>query len=80
MSVSHHVPGATIRAVDGVSLSIGQSGCGKSTLARALIGLVRAPGQVAGGSLAVNGNGLGAMAPLDARRIRRSPSGSAAPP
>jgi peptide/nickel transport system ATP-binding protein len=42
------VPGGTIRAVDGVSVSldkgetlavVGESGCGKTTLAKAILGL-----------------------------------------
>ncbi|HWA83501.1 MAG TPA: ABC transporter ATP-binding protein [Fimbriimonadaceae bacterium] len=46
--VHFHAPGGTIRALDGVSLSVekgqivavvGESGCGKTTLARAVLGL-----------------------------------------
>ena len=78
--VSYHTPRAIIRAVDGVSLSlgrariaglIGESGCGKITLATALIGLVRHPGRVESGSIVVGGHDLGALPPREAKRILR---------
>jgi len=49
-----------VRAVDGVSFKVqrgsiiglvGESGCGKSVTARAILGLVRPPGEVVGGSI-----------------------------
>jgi peptide/nickel transport system ATP-binding protein len=57
LSVRFRVPGATVRAVTGVSITlrrgrmlalVGESGCGKSVLAAALLGLLPANAEVAG--------------------------------
>ena len=72
--VEYATPAGAVRAVDGVSLSVGrgrvlglvgESGCGKSTLATALLGLVRPPGRVAGGRVVLDGRDLGALSEAD---------------
>ncbi len=76
--------GNPVRAVDGVSLSVGagetvalvgESGCGKSVTALTLSRLVAAPGYVAGGSLTFAGRDVLAM---DARALRRLRGGDIA--
>jgi peptide/nickel transport system permease protein len=68
LSVEYRTPKGSVRAVDGVSLSIpptrtvglvGESGSGKSTLVTALLGLTRPPGRVVSGELSWNGHDLG---------------------
>jgi oligopeptide transport system ATP-binding protein len=67
----------TVRAVDGVSLSlwrgevlglVGESGCGKSTLARTIMQLV----PTTGGSVWLGGRNLTAAGPAEIRALRRS--------
>jgi len=69
-------PTATVRAVDGVSLSInpgetlglvGESGCGKSTLARALLGLV----PVTGGEIWFEGERIDELTNAERLSMRR---------
>jgi len=70
----------TIRAVDGLTLSIapgervglvGESGCGKSVTALALLGLVPSPpGRIAGGRVLLDGRDLTALPEAEMRRIR----------
>ena len=59
-----------VRAVDGVSIEIeagesvgivGESGCGKSMTAMSLMGLLKKPGKVDGGSIVFDGQELLAM-------------------
>src|SRR6187401_1923872 len=68
----------TVRAVDGVSLEIGEgevlglvgeSGCGKSTLGRGILGLLP-EGAVADGEVVYGGRNLVGMAPKELRRLR----------
>jgi oligopeptide/dipeptide ABC transporter ATP-binding protein len=70
-------PRGTVQAVNGVSFSVGrgelvgvvgESGCGKSATIRSLIGLLRPPGEVVGGSVQFLGSDLLTM---PARRRRR---------
>ena len=67
----------TVRAVDGVSLTlqrgevlglVGESGCGKSTLARTIMQLV----PTTGGSVWLGGRSLTAAGPAEIRTLRRS--------
>jgi oligopeptide/dipeptide ABC transporter ATP-binding protein len=69
-------PGPPLKAVDGVSLSIGpgetlglvgESGCGKSTLSNAVVGLVR----VTRGTVRIHGMELDGADPAALRRLRR---------
>jgi oligopeptide/dipeptide ABC transporter ATP-binding protein len=68
-----------VRAVDGVALVInpgeivglvGESGCGKSVTAMSILGLIRSPGQITGGSIHFRGQDLRTMAVAQLRRIR----------
>jgi peptide/nickel transport system ATP-binding protein len=68
-----------VHAVEGVSLNIeqgkvyglvGESGCGKSTLAYSLLGMVQAPGRVAGGAVRFRGKDLTRMSYRELRRLR----------
>jgi len=68
-----------LRAVDGVSFSlergeilglVGESGSGKSVTGFSIMGLVDAPGRIAGGSVKFDGMELVGMADGDLRRLR----------
>jgi peptide/nickel transport system ATP-binding protein len=68
-----------VRAVEGVSLSIGQgevyglvgeSGCGKSTLAYSLLGLVPPPGRIVSGAIRFRGQDLASMSYRELRQLR----------
>ena len=63
-------------AVDGVSLSlekgeilgvVGESGAGKSTIGNAVIGLLEAPGRLAGGQVLLNGERIDTLTPAQQR-------------
>ncbi len=62
-----HTDRGTVRAVDGVDLSlnsgeivglVGESGSGKSVLARSIMGLIDDPGEIADGDVRLNGESL----------------------
>ncbi len=66
-------------AVDGVSLSlekgeilgvVGESGAGKSTIGNAVIGLLEAPGRLAGGAVLLNGERIDTLSPAQKRKVR----------
>ena len=70
-----------ITPVDDVSLRVpegkivgivGESGCGKSMTARAVMGLVRAPGEVTGGSIRLCGREITALPKKERRLLRGS--------
>ncbi|MFG2710083.1 dipeptide ABC transporter ATP-binding protein [Streptomyces goshikiensis] len=72
-------PGAYVRAVDGVSFTmgpghalgiVGESGSGKSTVAAALLGLHRGTGTRLGGTVRVGGTDVGAASAAELRRLR----------
>ena len=69
----------TLRALDGVSLSIaagevlgvvGESGAGKSLTGAAIIGLLEPPGRIAGGQVLLDGHRIDALPDDAMRRIR----------
>ena len=79
LRVHFSTPRGTVRAVDGISLSIregerfglaGESGSGKSTVAFAVMGLIRPPGHIAGGSIQLGGRELVSLGDEQYRRIR----------
>lgn len=68
-----------VQAVDGVSFTIdagktlgivGESGSGKTTVVRAVLGIVEAPGKIAGGQVLYQGNDLLRLSDEEMRRIR----------
>ncbi|MEU8943462.1 MULTISPECIES: ABC transporter ATP-binding protein [Streptomyces] len=72
-------PGAYVRAVDGVSFTmgpghalgiVGESGSGKSTVAAALLGLHRGTGTRLGGTVRVAGTDVGGASAAELRRLR----------
>ena len=74
-----------VAAVDGVDLAVqrgqtlgivGESGCGKSMLSLSVMGLVPAPGRIAGGRIVFDGEDL---AGLPAERAARRCAASASP-
>ena len=72
-------PKGTVRAVNDVSLTVpagkivgivGESGCGKSMTARAVMGLVKKPGQVAGGSIFLDGRDITGISEAERCKMR----------
>ncbi|HZQ16184.1 MAG TPA: ABC transporter ATP-binding protein [Gaiellaceae bacterium] len=77
--VEYRTASRIVRAVDGVSLSIGrgeivglagESGCGKSTLANAVMQVLRPPAAVAGGRVVFDGRDLVGASREELRRFR----------
>ena len=66
------------KAVDGVDITIpkgkiiglvGESGCGKSMTARSIMGLLKYPGRIAGGSILYDGKDLAKLSEKELRKI-----------
>jgi peptide/nickel transport system ATP-binding protein len=71
--------GSTVRAVDGVSLSVaageclglvGESGCGKTMTARSVLRLLPPGGVITGGSVTLAGTELTALSERDMQTVR----------
>lgn len=79
LTVSFDRDGGSVRAVDGLSLTldegralalVGESGSGKSTVAGALLGLHRGTGARVAGTVRVGGIDVATAGPADLRRLR----------
>ncbi|MFJ4869352.1 ABC transporter ATP-binding protein [Streptomyces sp. NPDC088757] len=79
LTVSFDRDGGSVRAVDGLSLTldegralalVGESGSGKSTVAGALLGLHRGTGARVTGTVRVGGTDVATAGPADLRRLR----------
>lgn len=79
LTVEFPLQSGTVRAADGVALSleqgeivglVGESGCGKSATALGLIRLVPAPGRVTAGRVTLEGRELLALSEKEIRRYR----------
>ena len=79
LTVSFRTEKGIIRPVNDVSLDVpagsivgivGESGCGKSMTARAVMGLLRYPGKVTGGSVILNGRELAGLPEKERRKLR----------
>ncbi|MEJ2895230.1 ATP-binding cassette domain-containing protein, partial [Bordetella avium] len=69
----------TMVAIDDVSLAlekgeilgvVGESGAGKSTIGNAVIGLLEAPGRLAGGEISLEGQRIDALSKQELRKVR----------
>jgi peptide/nickel transport system ATP-binding protein len=79
LAVAFRTPRGVVRAVDGVSLElqpgeclgvVGESGSGKSVTFLAVMGLIRGPGRIDGGSIRFDGQELVGLPPADYRALR----------
>jgi peptide/nickel transport system ATP-binding protein len=79
LHVYYHTPSGVIRAVNGVSFSlgpgerlglVGESGSGKSTTALAIMRLIENPGRIEAGQVLLNGVDLLALTPGQVRQAR----------
>ena len=79
LKVSFFTPAGEVKAVDGISYSlgynevmgiVGESGSGKSVEAYSIIGLLQNPGKVIGGSITFEGEDLLAFTPEQMRQFR----------
>ncbi|MGH7910770.1 MAG: ATP-binding cassette domain-containing protein, partial [Candidatus Dormibacteraceae bacterium] len=79
LQVHYATPHGPVRAVDGISFELkegerfglaGESGSGKSTAAQAVMGLIRPPGHIVGGSVRLDGQDLLALSDEHLRRMR----------
>ncbi len=79
LTVEYGLGERSVRAVDGVDLSIrsgeilglaGESGCGKTTVANALMQILRPPARVAGGSILFHGEDLVGKSQEELRKFR----------
>jgi peptide/nickel transport system ATP-binding protein len=79
LSIDYPISIGTVRAVEGVSLElgdaealglVGESGCGKSTLGLSILRLVRPPGRITGGRILYHGRDVLAMKEREVRALR----------
>ena len=79
LHVHYHTPRGPVKAVNGVSFTlkqgerfglVGESGSGKSTTAFAIMRLIRPPGRIEGGSIALGERDLTALSEEQFRRVR----------
>lgn len=79
LSVTYRTADRTVRAVDGVDVTIGEgeifglageSGCGKSTVANAIMRLLKPPAEIDGGRVVFRGRDVLAMPAEELRRFR----------
>jgi len=79
LSIAYPIAIGTVRAVEGVSLElgdaealglVGESGCGKSTLGLSILRLVRPPGRITGGRILYHGRDVLAMKEREVRSLR----------
>jgi peptide/nickel transport system ATP-binding protein len=79
LAVEYVTSSRVVRAVDGVSLTIGrgeivglagESGCGKSTMANAIMQMLRPPARVAAGKVVFDGQDLSGLSEEQLRRFR----------
>ncbi|MEX0940961.1 MAG: ABC transporter ATP-binding protein [Pseudomonadales bacterium] len=81
LETTFHTKAGPVRAVDGVSYSIGrgetlgivgESGCGKSVTAFSLMRLIESPGEITGGEVRFNGIDLLALSEAEMQEYRGS--------
>ena len=81
LTVCFRTEKGVVRPVNDVSLEVpagsivgivGESGCGKSMTARAVMGLLHAPGKITGGSVKLDGREITALPEKERRKLRGS--------
>jgi peptide/nickel transport system ATP-binding protein len=79
LTTHFHLPQGTLRAVDGIDLSlnegetlaiVGESGCGKSVTAYSIMRLIAPPGKICGGEIIFSGMDLLQLSEEEMRRVR----------
>ncbi|MFD2261594.1 ABC transporter ATP-binding protein [Lacibacterium aquatile] len=79
LQTEFHTKAGVLKAVDGVSFTVepgrilglvGESGSGKSVTGYSILGLIEAPGKIAGGKVLLGGTNLVGMKPSEIRRYR----------
>ncbi len=79
LRVYFNIRAGTVRAVDGVDLDIvegeklglvGESGSGKTTTALAIMRMIKPPGEIAGGTIQLDGRDLVGLSEPDMRAVR----------
>lgn len=79
LNVEFETYGGTVHALNGVNLDVrqgeilglvGESGSGKSVTSLAIMGLIREPGRIKGGSIRFDGVDLGTVSEKQMRRLR----------